>query len=717
MSRIPESLLHPHWHRVAGLRPRLKSDVRFHRHTYRGQRWYLVRDPVSRRAQRLSHAAHRVAALLDGERTLQQVWDTAGEALGDERPTQGETIRLLATLHFADLLVADVAPDTEEVLRRSRRSERGEWLQRLANPLSLRFPLVDPDPWLARVTPFFAPLFSRAGLFAMAALIATAFVLGLASWEALTSDAARELLEPRNLLVVALVYPLLKLVHELGHAITARHYGAEVHEMGIMFLVLLPLPYVDASGASFFPRKQRRAGVAAAGIVVELLMASLALFVWLLAEPGIVRTIAFDIVWIAAGSSLLFNGNPLLKFDGYYVLSDWIEIPNLASRANQYLGYCFQRHVLRLTRVRDPVLDESERAWLARYGLAAGAYRLVILLSISLMLAERLAALGLALAAFSAFTQIVMPVWRQVRFVATAPWIAEERGRAIRLFAAVGAAAALLLMVVPMPSYTTAQGVVWPAEHTHLRAPAEGIVVELLAEPGRPVEAGTPLLRTEDTDRARRVAVLEAKLVELRARERAAGSERVKRQILRSELASTRRELARARERTAEEIVTARHAGTFVLTDGADLVGRYVRQGDALGYLVDESFSLVRVALRDYEAAHVREQSSRIHVRLATQLTRDHRVVIARELPGTSHELPHAALGTSGGGRIPVDPRDEEGRTTLDPIFLVDVALPEEATTTDVGARVFVRFDHGGEPIVIQAGRALRQLFLRHLGA
>jgi putative peptide zinc metalloprotease protein len=259
---------------------------------------------------------------MNGERTTHEIWETACAELGDDAPSQDETIRLLGMLHGADLLRCDVSPDTAELLRRTQRREHADWWRRYTQPLSIRVPLVDPDAFLERWLPLVTPLFSRGAALAAAGMICVAALLAAAHGPELTANAAERLLTPGNLLLLWLVYPLLKGLHELGHAFATKRWGGEVHEMGILFLVFVPLPYVDASAAAAFSDKWKRVAVGAAGIGVELVVAALAFGVWLAVEPGALRSLAYDVMWIGGASTLLFNGNPLLRFDGYYVLSE-----------------------------------------------------------------------------------------------------------------------------------------------------------------------------------------------------------------------------------------------------------------------------------------------------------------------------------------------------------------------------------------------------------
>ena len=167
-------------------------------------------------------------------------------------------------------------------------------------------------------------------------------------WQELSSDVTDRVLSTENLFLLAFIYPFSRLFHEFGHAYAVKRWGGEVHEMGVMLIVFMPLPYVDASWSSAFPEKSRRMFVGAAGIMVDIFLASAAIIVWVLAEPGAVRAVAYNVIFVAGLSTLLLNGNPLLRFDSYYILADFLEIPNLADRANKYLGYLIKRYLLRI---------------------------------------------------------------------------------------------------------------------------------------------------------------------------------------------------------------------------------------------------------------------------------------------------------------------------------------------------------------------------------
>jgi putative peptide zinc metalloprotease protein len=712
---MSDALFSPSWYRVAGLKPRIRAHAAIHRHAYRGEVWFVLQDQAAARSHRFSPAAHHFIGLMDGSRTVQEIWEATAKRLGDAAPTQEEVIRLLGQLHSADALLCDVPPDAAEVFRRHQRHSRMEWRRRLWTPLALRFPLWDPDRFLERTLPLVRPLFGWFGALLWLAVVGTGMVLMVSHWTDLTENVVDRVLAPQNLLLLWIVYPLVKALHELGHAYATKKWGGEVHEIGIMLLVLVPVPYVDASSAWGFRDKGKRMVVGAAGIAVELFLSALALFVWLSAESGAVGAVAYNVMLIGGVSTLLFNGNPLLRFDGYYVLADAIEIPNLGTRANKYLGYLFQRHLFGVADADSPASSAGERAWMIVYGIAAFLYRMFIMFVIILFIAGKFFIVGVLLALWALATQVVIPVGKSLNFLVSGPGLRRQRGRALGTSFVVVLAALALLLVIPAPSWTRAQGVVWVPEEAQVRAGTEGFIERLLAAPGTDVVRGQPLIEASDPFLRTRVAVLEAQLRELAAQYDALVSEdRVQAAMVREEMAAVTANLERSREREAQLVLRSPANGRLVVPDAADLPGRFLSKGQLVAYVVEDRAPSARVAIGQDDIGLVRARTRGVEVMLAEWGASPFPAEIRREVPGASRQLPSAALGSMGGGRYAVDPRDAQGVTTLGRVFQLELALPPEMSAPYLGARVFVRFDHGYEPVGFQVYRATRQLFLRH---
>ena len=711
---MSESLFSPSWYRVANLKPRIRAHARILRQSFRGEVWFVLQDQAAERSHRFTPAAHHFIGLMDGERTVQQIWDAASAHLGDEAPTQEDAIRLLGQLHAADALLCDVPPDSMEVFRRYERHERMLWRRRLWTPLALRFPLFDPDRFLRATMPLVNPLFSWFGVLLWLVVVGTGAVLAASHWKDLTENVADRVLNPANLVLLWFVYPVVKTLHELGHAYATRRWGGEVHEIGLMLLVFSPVPYVDASSAWGFRDKRKRMVVGAVGIAVELFLGALALFVWLMVEPGAVRAVAYNVMLISGVSTLLFNGNPLLRFDGYYVLADAIEIPNLGARSNTYLGYLFQRYVLGIKTAESPAHSNGERAWMTVYGIASFIYRIFISFIIITFIAGKFFVIGILLAIWALATQVLMPVGKSLSFLFKSPNVQRKRGRALVTTLALLAAAGAVLFMVPAPSWTRTEGVVWVPEEAQVRAGADGFLVTLLAPPGSDVRKGQPLIQAEEPFLATRVAVLESQLTELFAKYQAlVTADRVQAAMVREEIIAAQANLQRARERVDGLVFRSPANGRFIVPNANDLPGRFITKGQLVGYVVEPREITARVALLQDDIALVRQDTRSVEVMLAGWDAQPLPARIRREVPGASAQIPTAALGTAGGGPIAVDPRDQQGVTTLRQIFQLELSLPPEVRTDYLGARVYVRFEHAEQPVGMQIYRAFRRLLLR----
>ena len=376
---------------------------------------------------RFTPPAYLVISLMNGQRTVQEIWDLSCERLGDDVLTQDEMISLLAQLHQSDVLRGDGIPDLAESSERARRVGRRKKMMGLINPLAIRIPLLDPDKFLTATLPAVRPIMSWIGALTFIVVVVTAAVLAGLNWPRLTNNIADRVLAAESLLMLLLTYPFVKAVHELGHGYVLKRWGGEVHEMGVMFLVFMPVPYVDASDTAALRKKWRRAFVGAAGILVEAFLAALALFVWLNAEEGMVRAIAFNVMLIGGVSTLLFNGNPLLRFDGYYVLSDLIEAPNLGNRSNRYLGYLIQRHLFGVEHSEPLATAPGEARWLVFYSIASFCYRIFIMTVIISLVATKFFVIGVVLAMWATVLMVGLPLAKQLRFLFTSPVLHRNR--------------------------------------------------------------------------------------------------------------------------------------------------------------------------------------------------------------------------------------------------------------------------------------------------
>jgi putative peptide zinc metalloprotease protein len=712
--------LSENWYRVAGLRPRLAEHVEVRHHAYRGCAWYVIHDPLSGNSFRLSRASAHMLGDMDGARPVDELWRRTSATCGEDAPSQDETIRYLTQLQSAGLLHFDGTFDASGLLEQSARIERSKWVRNVLNPFSIRIPLLDPERWLDRTIPAFRWAFGPVGLALWFALVAPAVVLAAEHWQELTENLSDRILAADNLVLMSATYFILKAMHEFGHGYAVKGYGGTVREMGVMFLVFFPIPYVDASAATKFRLSGQRVVVGAAGMLVELLVAALAMYAWLALEPGLSRAIAFNIMTIAGVSTLVFNANPLLRYDGYYILADLLEIPNLAARGPRYLQHLVDKHVLGLRRAEAFQAAAGERFWFLIYTPSSYVYRQLVMLGIALFVATQYAAVGIALALWTIVTAVVLPLVKAWRYVVT--HVELRHGRAKALTSALGGVALVLgaLFLLPVPFWTHAEGVVWLPEDGIVRAGADGFIEQLLVPSDRKVESGVPLIRSGEPALARQIEALHARVQGLETRLAAERFvDRAQAELTATELRAASGELANRSAQLDRLLVRSRIAGLFAVPRPDDLPGRFVREGEAIGYILpDGGGRIVRATVRQEDADLVRLRLRGVAVRLTDRVEDVLPARLVRELPSGRDELPSRALGNSGGGAVTIDPRDPRGVKSLQRTFQFDLALPPDAPAPfGYGTHVFIRFEHGWEPLGFQIWRRGRQLLLSRIQA
>jgi putative peptide zinc metalloprotease protein len=702
------------WYRVCALRPCIAEWVRIERQPCRGAVWHLLVDPRSGRSLRLNRSAYAIAGRLTGSHSVQQIWDAACADLGDDAPTQDECIGILAQLHERGLLLCERSADFDAVYRLHRaRKDRARAPAR--NPLALRIALGDPTRILTALGGLGERLFCAPVFLLWSACVGVGVMLAAANWPALAAHAAKWLATPRYVVIAFVLYPLIKAVHEIAHGLAIRRWGGHVPAWGITLLIALPVPFVDGSAAAALPRARQRVVASAAGIMAELWIAALALAAWLAIEPGPARDVAFVAAFIGAVSTLLFNANPLVRFDGYHALTDALQLPNLAGRSARYWLQMLQALVLRLKPAEPIVVAPGERLWLALYTPASWFYRIVLACAIVLWTGSHSFLLGAAVLALIA-VQMVWPVLRGLRHALAHSGATRAAGMRAAAAASLSALAlAALLTLVPMPFAAVAQGVVWIPEQAQVRARSEGFVVATPALDGAQVAIGDVVVELDnpalvaDAQRLRaRIAALETEHYQ------ALRTDANRARDVAEDLAQIGAELERAQERIDALRVRAQVAGRLVLPRQADLEGRYVSQGELLGHVLTPEGGVVRVAVPHEDAAPLTAHTRAVSAQLAGRVGAPVEAQLERDSRAAGKQLPSAALSTRNGGTIVSDPDAPDASTPLAAVVVLDVRLPADAFDGRAGQRAWVRFDFGAAPLAQQWIRRVRQALLQH---
>lgn len=700
------------WHRVASQRIYLRTGVEVQRHRFRGERWMVLQDPLSNQFFRLRPEAYAFVARLRADKTVEQVWQECLDLFPQTAPGQEAVVNLLAQLYHGGLLHYELAPDTEQLFERYKKRRQAELGFRWLNIMFMRFPLLDPDRFLVRTLPLVGKLLSPFGTLLWLLVVGLGVQVVMDNFPAL-KDQSQGALDPGNLLWLYLGMVIVKTLHEFGHAYFCRFFGGEVHQMGVMLMIFTPVPYMDATSSWGFRSKRQRILVGAAGMIVELFVAAVAAMIWARTAPGVVHSVTFNIMFVASVSTLLFNVNPLMRFDGYYILSDWLEIPNLNQRSTGQLRYLAERFLLGVKSAQDQAHSKVEAWWLVVYGISALIYRTIVFAGIVWVIADQWLLLGMLMAVACVIAWLFVPLIRLVQYLAASPKLERNRPRAI---AVVSVSVALLLAVlgfVPLPYHFRASGVLQAKQWSQVITEAAGEVAEVFAKPGQKVTSGQPLIRLENRELALRLEEARAIYQEVEARWRAA----VQRDAASLKPLASRRESARLlieRLQTEQEnlVVRARHAGVWVAPGVEDFRRRWLKRGTPLGLVVDPtSFEFSATVLQEDVDRIFRHQLPGTEVRLFGQVEEVLQVAELRVVPGEQRVLPSPALGWMAGGDVATNLRDKEGRTAAEPFFSVIGRVSPGAEAALLHGRTGkIRFKLEDQPLLPRWIRRLSQL-------
>jgi len=722
---VDRPTFHESWYRVAKLQPRLLSSVQVHRQHFRGQMWYVLENPSNNEFSRISVEAYRFVGMLDGRRTVAEVWRICNEQLEDGAPTQGEIIQLLGQLYCSNLLYAKLAPDTEGLFSRYRTRIKRQVQGFLTNLLFIRIPLLDPDHFLERWVGIVGRLFSWIGL----ALWLTIMVVGLyfviGNIRELIYQSS-DVLAPDNLILLYLSMVIIKVCHEFGHAFACKRFGrlegtsGQVHVMGIMFLVFVPLPYVDASSAWAFRKKWHRVVVGMSGVIVELAGAAIAAIIWANTSTGTLHIIAYNIIFVASISTLLFNGNPLLRFDAYYVLSDLVEIPNLSHRSKSYIYYLVKKYCWKLKNTLNPANSHGETIWFLFYGIASTAYRIFICIRILLFLNDRLPEALFILVPFFAISAIIawvlVPIGKFIRYLATSGELARTRGRAVA--STLGSLAFIIVSIgiLRVPDNCRIEGIVEPVNLAIVHAESDGFVTDFLPSDETVKPGEKPLIQAMNKELDAEKKGLLAELRSLEVKQRIAQMDEIAAaQILGEQIEALQEKIVRVEFELSSLLLQPTLSGTWVSPDIEKTKGTYLRRGEQIGIVANLNEVRIRATAGQELAALLVEQAYeqleiRVKGRPDVMLTGR----IEKIFPAGLEVLPSEALGYAVGGTMATVSQDPSGKKAAEMFFEVRIRPnPDSSVRLLSGQRVIVRIRMPSRPLAAQWWRSARQLFQR----
>lgn len=575
--------------------PRLRPDITIVAQTYRGEQSYIVKDPVSHKYFRFRPLEAIVMQTLDGRRTPADAAAALAEA---GMPIAANTVaafaRKLGRLGLLERTLGERSVLQLERLRGERRKRlQPKWIR--GDLLRLRWSLSDPDAMLERWMPQLRFFFTSAFLLLSIAVFAAYFAVVGVKWPDFVGGLAR-LTDPSgySLGLFATFWGtciVVIIIHELGHAVACKYFGGQVHEMGVMLIYFQPAFYCNVNDAWTFPDLRPRLWVTAAGSWIQLFVAGIAAVLWWAVTPGtLVADIALAAVLFGGITTIIANLNPLIPLDGYYALSDWLEVPNLRQRAFAHLAWWIRRHVLRLD-VPEPAADDRERRIFLLYGVLAAVYIALLLGLVAAWafgwITRALGALGIAVAVGGMALMLRSPArqwWTSVRSALREHQVRRRlRSRSGQLITA-GGGLLLAGIVIPRPLTVDASFVAAPVRAVVTVAPDSGVAEAVLVSEGMRIERGTPLVVLRNRGLEREAIAAERAVDSLTravAAARAAGSAAEARALEAARDGAAAR-VAGLRERVARLTVRAQSAGVVLSPRPRELTGRAVAAGESV---------------------------------------------------------------------------------------------------------------------------------------
>jgi putative peptide zinc metalloprotease protein len=497
---------------------RMRADLLVSEVESSGVTTWIVKDPLA--AEHFQFSAEEYA-LMDWLRERTTIAELQRRF---NRRFSPQTIRaeviwdFLSRLHSSGLLVSDSVGQGPELLQRREKEQLRRVAYSWTSLLGIRFRGVDPDRFLTAVHNEFRWLLSPLELLPVFALVVYALSLVFGHFKEFR-DRLPELsvfADPRNLVWLLAAIGGVKVLHELGHAMACKHFGGEVHEMGFMLLVFSPCLYCDVSDAWRFPSRWQRIAVSAAGILVELALASAATIVWWYARPGLVQLVALNIMVICTVNTLLINGNPLMRYDGYYILSDLMETPNLWQRSREAFKHFWSDWLLGQPAEDDPLIPAGKRPLLAAYAMCSKIYMAVVCVTIVWGLVKVLypyhlqnLAYAVGLTVFG--SALVAPISGAMEIVRNPIRRAEVHAGRVSLLTALAVALIAGVMMIPIDYHVRAPLAIMPEDAGRVYATAGGTLVKMLPA-GTKVHRGDVIGQLQDTGTEIEIARLEGEL-------------------------------------------------------------------------------------------------------------------------------------------------------------------------------------------------------------
>src|SRR4051794_4579232 len=486
---------------------RKRPDLKARQQRYQGRLYWVVKDPVGLQYYRFEEEEYAILQMLDGQSSLDEIAERFERDFPPQTIRTEELQQSIGMLHRSGLVITDAAGQGQQLVKRRSEKKRQELLATATNILSMRFKGIDPERFFNFIYPYIRWFFSVPAMVCCVTLALLALSLIVVQFDVFHSRLPdfQYFFRAQNWMWLGLTLCVTKVLHEFGHGLSCKHFGGECHEIGIMFLVLTPCLYCNVSDSWMLPNRWHRAAIGAAGMYVELVLASIACFIWWFSVPGPLNYICLNVMFVSSVSTVMFNANPLLRYDGYYILSDVLEIPNLRQKASTILNRKLGAWCLGLEEPEDPFLPQRKQWLFATYTVASAIYRWVVTFSILYFLNRvfqpyGLKVLGQAIALGSIYGLVGQPLWSLYKFFKVPGRLGDVKRARVYATLVLVVGAIVGIGLVPLPSHVYCPLEVQAREADSVYARVDGILENVYVHPGEQVKEGQLLAELRNID-------------------------------------------------------------------------------------------------------------------------------------------------------------------------------------------------------------------------
>ncbi|HMO14843.1 MAG TPA: efflux RND transporter periplasmic adaptor subunit [Pirellulaceae bacterium] len=625
----------------AKLRSELKIDVR--------QDHVFIEDPLRQKFFSIGHHEHQVLARMDGQSPLSESLKAHSET-SHITPEMAKQVVQWAIQN--NLLTSREHDFSKRIDQQAKVLNRQKWIGRL-NPICIKLPLFNPDRLLSRARLIASALFSRGfvGVWLLVGLYAA--FLAWVNWDRLGSASIGILAEQRWLWMIG-IWVALKAIHEAAHGLACKKYGGEVKEAGVLLLLFAPLAYTDCTSSWRFPSAWQRIVVAAAGMYVELFVAFLAMIMWARLEPGLLSDICFQIVLMASVTTLLFNINPLMRFDGYFILMDSIRIPNLYTKGTRWTQDRILHWTLGLP-LTPNLCAKRETLAVAIYGVLSTVWKILISFSLIIAASVMFHGGGKILAAVAVVLWFVLPAIQHLRKLCEKEKRVQIRYGRVALNLALAVALVLGMILVPAPSQRSAPAIVDFRDETVVRAAVDGFLVDIRIQNGDRLQKGETLAVLNNPQLDAEIAILEhhyqTSLIRSRMHQQARALALAQAEL--DTLQGLEKQIQEKNLQRAELTIKAPCDGIVVQRDLETRLHGYVKRGEALLSLVSENDKKILAMVNQRHGDAWKNHRGNV-LRVLVPGRPDFFAEVVRIEPRASDETKQVALCANVGGPLPV---------------------------------------------------------------